>query len=502
MRITNHMITNNTFNNLMTNYSRLNTLNNQFTTQKKIVRPSEDPVIAVRALKFRTTCSELKQYLKKNIPDAQNWMDVTEGSLDNIISRLGEIRTQCTYGATDSLSVTDRQSILSMIEGFKNTLVAEGSTNVAGRHVFTGYKTDSDLVFNEGTQKEYKITEHFSADDFEVKEVVIGSIDPDKIDTYLTEDEIASPASQEIYRIRLAYNNTDGGAPVIKVPQLDPVTGEPVKDAEENIVMEDITGTINVVNDSDPTTDEKYGNIGPNEIRYISETGELIFGKDVYEQYKTTENIDITYNKINFKKDDLRPEHYFDCTSEGVNYISQNQEISYNINFNQKIVVNTQAKDVIKHDYIRDIEDLANAIDDLSIAEANKAKIEDMMNDPLYSGEAAQAQLKQMLDANSVEIAQKEQIVQDLFGHLEGTFDAYESHVTAARSDLGARMSRLQLTEARTTEQLASYEELKSKNEDVDLEEVTVKYTSAKLVYEASLMATSKVIQQTLLDYL
>ena len=63
-------------------------------------------------------------------------------------------------------------------------------------------------------------------------------------------------------------------------------------------------------------------------------------------------------------------------------------------------------------------------------------------------------------------------------------------------------MSRLQLTKARTTEQLASYEELKSKNEDVDLEEVTVKYTSAKLVYEASLMATSKVIQQTLLDYL
>ena len=157
MRITNHMITNNTFNNLMTNYSRLNTLNNQFTTQKKIVRPSEDPVIAVRALKFRTTCSELEQYLKKNIPDAQNWMGVTEGSLDNIISRLGEIRTQCTYGATDSLSVTDRQSILSMIEGFKNTLVAEGSTNVAGRHVFTGYKTDSDLVFNEGTQKKYEL---------------------------------------------------------------------------------------------------------------------------------------------------------------------------------------------------------------------------------------------------------------------------------------------------------------------------------------------------------
>ena len=154
MRITNQMMTNNCFNNLMTNYSRLNKLNNQYTSQKKITRPSEDPVVAVRALKFRTTCSELEQYLKKNIPDANNWMEVTEGSLNNIIGRLGEIRTQCTYGATDTLSADNRQSILSMIEGFKNTIVAEGSTNIAGRYIFTGYKTDTDLVFKEETAQE------------------------------------------------------------------------------------------------------------------------------------------------------------------------------------------------------------------------------------------------------------------------------------------------------------------------------------------------------------
>ena len=172
MRITNQMMTNNCFHNLMTNYSRLNKLNNQYTSQKKITRPSEDPVVAVRALKFRTTCSELEQYLKKNIPDANNWMEVTEGSLDNIIGRLGEIRTQCTYGATDTLSTDNRQSILSMIEGFKNTIVAEGSTNIAGRYIFTGYKTDTDLVFKEETAQEYSITEKFTCNDFEVKEVV------------------------------------------------------------------------------------------------------------------------------------------------------------------------------------------------------------------------------------------------------------------------------------------------------------------------------------------
>ena len=498
MRITNQMMTNNCFNNLMTNYSRLNKLNNQYTSQKKITRPSEDPVVAVRALKFRTTCSELEQYLNKNIPDANNWMDVTVGSLDNIISRLGEIRTQCTYGATDTSSTDNRQSILSMIEGFKNTLVAEGSTNIAGRYIFTGYKTDTDLVFKEDTKQQYTITEQFSADDFEVKDVVLGSIEPDNIDDYLAMDEVASPATQEVYRIRLAYNNTDATVPEIKVPKLD-ADGNPEVDADGNMVMETITPT--VVNDADATAEDKYS-VGDGEVKYVTETGELIFGKNVYEKYKAAEKIEVTYSKTDFKKDDLRPEHYFDCTSNGVNYIAQNQEISYNINFNQSIVVNSQAKDVIRHDYIRDIEDLANAIDDLDIAEKNEEKIKKMMEDPLYADSNKQAQLQQMLDATSIEISQKRQIVQDLFGHLEGTFDDYESEVNAARSDLGARMNRLELTEARVTEQLTSYTELKSENEEVVLEEVVVQYSSAKLVYEASLMATSKVVQQTLLDYL
>ena len=85
---------------------------------------------------------------------------------------------------------------------------------------------------------------------------------------------------------------------------------------------------------------------------------------------------DVHYDeKDEFDINDLRPEHYFDCSSEGVDYIAQNQEIAYNINFNQSVVVNTQAKDVIRHDYIRDVEDLKKAIDDLDIAEKFNYKL-------------------------------------------------------------------------------------------------------------------------------
>ena len=46
-------------------------------------------------------------------------------------------------------------------------------------------------------------------------------------------------------------------------------------------------------------------------------------------------------------------------------------------------------------------------------------------------------------------------------------------------------------------EQKTTFETLKSENEDVDITEVIINLTSAKLTYEAALMATGKIAQTT-----
>ena len=84
MRITNQMISNNSLRNLQASTGKINTLTEQLTTGKKIQRASEDPVIAIRALKLRTTVSQLTQYKNKNIEDAASWLDLTESSISNI----------------------------------------------------------------------------------------------------------------------------------------------------------------------------------------------------------------------------------------------------------------------------------------------------------------------------------------------------------------------------------------------------------------------------------
>ena len=69
-------------------------------------------------------------------------------------------------------------------------------------------------------------------------------------------------------------------------------------------------------------------------------------------------------------------------------------------------------------------------------------------------------------------------------------------------ADIGSRDKRLELNKERLTSQEANFEELKSLNEDVDMAETIIKYKAAEVVYDASLLAASKVVTKSLLDFI
>ena len=62
MRITNKIMQNNSLTNINNNKVQQDKLSTQMETGKKITRPSDDPVIAIRALRLRSTRSEVTQY--------------------------------------------------------------------------------------------------------------------------------------------------------------------------------------------------------------------------------------------------------------------------------------------------------------------------------------------------------------------------------------------------------------------------------------------------------
>src|SRR5690625_7129923 len=74
MRITQSMISNNMLRNVSQSYGTLDKYMNQLSTGKKINRPSDDPVIAMRGISYRSELSKVQQY-ERNIGEVHSWMD-------------------------------------------------------------------------------------------------------------------------------------------------------------------------------------------------------------------------------------------------------------------------------------------------------------------------------------------------------------------------------------------------------------------------------------------
>lgn len=79
MRITNKIMQRNNLSNINTNKVYQDKLSTQMSTQKKVSRPSDDPVVSIRALRLRSNVTEVTQYYSKNIPDAESWAGRNRG---------------------------------------------------------------------------------------------------------------------------------------------------------------------------------------------------------------------------------------------------------------------------------------------------------------------------------------------------------------------------------------------------------------------------------------
>lgn len=496
MRVTTKMMTNNTLANIGNNKRALSKLDNQYSTGQKISRPSEDPVVAVRALKLRDNLNRLNQYYKRNIPDAKSWMDVTEGALTNINTVLTRVYEQCNQGANDSLSAADRNSIVANLQECVSQIYQEGNTNYAGRYVFTGYKTNTSLIFTEDTTDyTYTITQKFTGADVKSTSQVTGYTLYSSYDPAAPVGANQVPAMTEVYRIRLAYDDLmttdDSGNPLTSI----------------NVEIGNTTVAAKVV--SANSADAYVFGPAENAIQFIPETGELVFSKAAYDGLGSDDSISITYTKDSFKEYDLRPEHYYDCTvadkkgGTPVTYTNngESHNIQYEINFGQKLTVNTEGKDAFDSTIAREVNELYAIVKQINSLEDQMADIDAKLKETGLDQTQREA-LSSIRDALDTEHTLRSKIMQERFSKAMTVASSCQDRINGAIADLGARYTRLQMTESRLSDQQIEFEDLLSNNEDADMVETIVKYNSYEMIYNASLSVAAKTVQNTLLDFL
>ena len=524
MRITNSMMTANTKANINTNKVNADKLNTMTASGQKITRPSDDPVVAIRAMRLNTSLTELEQYYGKNIPDADAWFTDTETALTQTDDVLSSIREKLNQASSQENVTSNVKDILEELKQLKDQVYAIGNADSAGRTVFTGYRTGEMLTFMEQDTIKYEITEKFTKDDLEtfkyVKgtasindsgKAVIGTTVYDGTTNIYNEEKVEEVTA---YRIRLAYDNLDEFTSMYVDGTLFTVNEKSISGLNQKEIDDIYT----------PTS-------GAN---FIKETGELILSKDAYDTLIQAGGISIKYEKSDWQKGDLRPEHYFMCSTPKVdtdprtysatypNGIEYNynrldagkpvtsggdkiqgfieQDLSYEIAFNQTIVINTHASDVYSHDIGRDIDELIKVTQQMVNAEDKVSRLQNKIDNA--TDEEELKKLNVTMGALKKEEALVKEKMHSMYTSAITAFKGYSDDVNKQIANLGALTARLEMTKNRVKDQKSNVKELADQNINCDLSETAIDLKNAELALEAAQLAAGKIAQQTLLNYI
>ncbi len=126
--------------NLSTSYERMGKYQDQLSTGKKINRPSEDPVIAMKGISYRRDLSQTEQY-KANFSEAYNWIENSDAALDKATQAMQRIRELVVQASNDTYDTSQRGSIATEIDQLKEHLITIANTQVGDKYIFNGTKT-------------------------------------------------------------------------------------------------------------------------------------------------------------------------------------------------------------------------------------------------------------------------------------------------------------------------------------------------------------------------
>lgn len=531
MRVTNIMMTANMLGNITKNKATMSDRFNQYATGQKIQKPSEDPVVAIRSLKYRSNLTELKQYVDKNIPDALEWMEVTESALDNMNELMSKMYAYCTQGAQDTYEVIDRDSINQTLQQYKDEVYKSLNADYAGRYVFSGYRTDTPVCYVEAsTDTEFEITEPLTFQNMQTKEFVVGGARYQEGTTAESYKQMA-PTKDSVYFLNLSYTDIKTMTSLTYVDE----DGEEV-DLMDSFDFREVSSTDASVDDEGALS--SIYSIESNEIVFIKDTGELVLSTEAYEALRTAKSISTNYVKNTFKEGDIRPEMYFDCVGyatmvdeetgqivrrtddegneEAVNYTKpRKQDIYYEVNFAQTMKVNTMANETLDATFARTIDNILSAVNDAYNTQQEIENVELLLARKENTDDVTDA-LNTLKEQLETELTLKKSMLQEAFSNgMAGVKEAQNGtkvanadgsvskiSVSIATTSLGSRYTRLKLIEDRLTDQKTSFTEILTNNESVNLEDAIINFNSAENTYNASLSAASKVVQNSLLDFL
>ena len=169
MRVTENMTMNMVLASLQQQQERVNTLQQQVSSGKRINEPSDDPISAQQALDLKGFMASTDQY-SRNIQTGTSWlsqMDTSMSDMSNVLIRAKELATQMSNG---TYTAGARQTAANEVTQLRDQMIALGNSQIAGKYVFGGFDSDKPpFVTTDGVPAAGDITGDYKGTDDQVK---------------------------------------------------------------------------------------------------------------------------------------------------------------------------------------------------------------------------------------------------------------------------------------------------------------------------------------------
>lgn len=129
--------------NIEQNNSRLQMLQEQIATGKKVNRPSDSPSDAGKILNLRAEDIRLDTY-SSNIETGKQLLDFNASILESIAGQIQRVQQLTVQAVSATMDQNGRNNIANEINGILETvMLQEANTSLRGRYIFSGTETDT-----------------------------------------------------------------------------------------------------------------------------------------------------------------------------------------------------------------------------------------------------------------------------------------------------------------------------------------------------------------------
>jgi flagellar hook-associated protein 3 FlgL len=536
MRVTNKLMADTVTGNLFKNIDQFLKTQNILSSGKRINKPSDDPIGMGKVLDYRKTICAIDQY-DRNIAHGESWLDLTDSTLNAVGDSLIRAKELALSQANATANADTMKAVAEEVKNIYNHLLQLANTKLGNSYIFAGHKTDTppfsrddDYIasyngeagvteitcYDESTLSggEYFTLSSPSTDYYVWYNVDDNSAEPAVADRIGIEVNIASGALAGVVadKTYAAINNVVGlGAELSgdKVTVTNAAAGDVVNsdDNDSGFSITTITqGTdgdkngISIIAGENLEIDINVNGdeIFLNELNIFEVLRELKVALETNDRDGEAEVTDILCNE----RSTLSGGEYFTLSSPSEDYY-----VWYDINDNPLDDPAVAGRTGIEVEI--GAFDTADEVASKTADAINKniiglgAELSDNKVTITNAVAGAVTNAYDYIDVAgfSVDITTQGtdgNKISDQLGPLDDALD----QILKARANVGAKLNRLEATENHWADFKLNITQMLSDTEDADMIKTVTDLASQEAAYQASLAASARIIQPSLIDFL